>query len=117
MNGETPRVISGTCAQCGHSLSHDVPVIIGDWVIDPSGVTTFKGERLALTPQENEVLLVIAKANGRAVNNPSIEIRLEFDGESNIVTSLVCRIRQKMNAAFGFNTLETVQRRGYRWKV
>lgn len=107
----------GTCSHCGHSLSHDLPVVIGDWNIDPSGVTTFKGQRIPLTAQENEVLFVIAKARGKAVNNLSIEIRIGFEGDSNIVTTTISRVRKKMEAVAGFNTIETVPYRGYRWKV
>lgn len=107
----------GTCSHCGHSLSHDLPVIIGDWNIDPSGVTTFKGERVRLMARENEVLFVIAKARGRAINIMSIEIRIGFDGESNVIQSHVCRIRKKMIEVAGFHTIESVSGCGYRWAV
>ena len=107
----------GTCSFCGHSLSHDLPVIIGDWNIDPSGVTTFKGKRIPLTAQENEVLFVIAKSRGRAVNIPSIEIRIGFEGYGNVIHTQISRVRKKMEAVAGFNTIETVPYRGYRWAV
>lgn len=105
------------CSQCGHSLTRDMPVIAGDWLVDPSGVTTWQGESIQLTAQENEILYTIAKARGRVLKDLSIEIRIGFEGGSNVVTSAIGRIRKKQEAVAGHNTIETVNGAGYRWKA
>ncbi len=110
-------MMHGTCSNCGHSLSHDAPIIIGDWIIDPSGVTLYKGQRIPFTARENETLFVIAKANGRVIKKISIEMRLDFGAEYDVVQQLIYWIRKKMDAAAGFNTIETVSGEGYRWRT
>lgn len=107
----------GICSHCGHSHTQDEPVFIGDWCVDPSGVTTFCGQSIHLTKKENDILFVLAKARGRAVNNFAIEIRLGHDGESSIIPYHVLKVRRKMEAIAGFNMIETVHGRGYRWRT
>jgi len=105
------------CSQCGHSLTRDLPVILGEWMVDPSGVTAWRNQVLPFTKMENEVLYVLAKARGRPLHDSSIEIRVGFEGGSNVITSLVSRIRKKQEAVAGYHTIETVSGAGYRWKV
>lgn len=104
------------CSQCGHSLTRDKPVILGDWMVDPSGVTAYRDRIVPLTVQENAILYVIAKAAGRPLNDLSIEIRIGFEGDSNVVTCAIGRIRKKQEAVAGYHTIETVSGAGYRWK-
>lgn len=107
----------GICSHCGHSHTQDEPVFIGDWCIYPVGSAFYRGQSLHLTPRESDILFAIAKAEGRVLHNSAIELRLSYEGEASLVPPIISRLRRKMEAIAGFNMIETVHGRGYRWRT
>lgn len=90
----------------------------GDLVVDPASHRAWRaGRELALTPKEFALLELLVRHRGEALGRAWLQEKLwDFasDSTSNIVDSLVRRLRAKVDDPFAQPLIETVRGQGYR---
>ncbi|MBI3900448.1 MAG: response regulator transcription factor [Gammaproteobacteria bacterium] len=101
--------------------ANDVPeptkITVGDLHIDLLGRTvTRAGRAIELQPREFCVLEYLARNAGRVVSKTMIMERVwdfNFDPQTNIVESRICRLRNKIDKDFDVPLIHTVRGMGY----
>jgi two-component system, OmpR family, response regulator len=75
------------------------------------------GQRIILQPREFELLDQLVRHGGRVVSRAMLLERVwqfHFDPQTNIVETHMSRLRQKLNAGFDIDAIQTVRGVGYR---
>ena len=79
MSAATRLVETGMCPSCGHNLTADRPVVLGDWMVATSFV--MHGNRqFALSPMQSSILHSLARAGGRPVSYSVLADRAGVEG-------------------------------------
>ena len=94
-------------------------LVAGGLEVDPATrrVRLAGGEEVALTSKEFALVELLARHPGEIVTRAAIIDALydfAYDGRSNVVESLVRRVRDKIDRPFGRQSIETVRGAGYR---
>ena len=94
-------------------------LVAGGLEVDPATrrVRLAGGEEVALTSKEFALVELLARHPGEIVTRAAIIDALydfAYDGRSNVVESLVRRVRDKVDRPFGRQSIETVRGAGYR---
>ena len=106
------------CPSCGFNLRRDEVLELDGFSIDPRGLVTRAGARIALTRTETAVLYAIASGGGRPVSSEAIANRAtEADDAVNVVRVMVRRIRAKLMQAGVPDAITTCWGSGYAWAV
>ena len=96
----------------------DGPIEIGDLHVDPSSrVVTVAGARVALTRKEFDVLAILARANGAAIDRQRLLVEVwgtDWLGMSRTLEVHIATLRSKLGRR---DTIETVRGVGYRIPV
>ena len=77
---------------------------------------TRAGKRINLQPREFGVLEYLARNAGRVVSKTMIMERVwdyNFDPQTNVVESRICRLREKIDKGFDAPLIHTVRGMGY----
>lgn len=97
---------------------HDMELTKGDLRLDVRLAEAWRGDsRLDLTAREFRLLEALLQADGGAVSKQELLDRVwgfDFPGGPNIVEVYVRYLRQKVDAPFGRNSIETIRNIGYR---
>lgn len=92
-------------------------ITVGDLHIDLlARVATRAGKKLDLQPREFGVLEYLARNAGRVVSKTMIMERVwdyNFDPQTNVVESRICRLRDKVDKGFDAPLIHTVRGMGY----
>ena len=100
----------------GQQLQDDV-LRVGDLVIEPgTRKATRAGRRLALSPQEFSLLVLLARRAGTVVSRTLITEQvwdINFDSNTSIVDVAIRRLRAKIDDGFEQKLLHTVRGVGY----
>jgi len=90
---------------------------VGDLSIDLLGrVVSRDGREIALQPREFSLLEYLARNAGRVVSKTMIMERVwdyNFDPQTNVVESRICRLRDKLDKHFDTSLIHTVRGMGY----
>lgn len=81
-----------------------------------SRIVTRGGERITLQPREHALLEYLARNAGRVVSKTMIIEHVwdyNFDPQTNVVESRICRLRDKVDAGFETALIHTVRGMGY----
>lgn len=96
-------------------------IAVGDLSIDLLARTvTRAGKRIALPPREFALLEYLARNAGRVVSKTMIMERVwdyNFDPQTNVVESRICRLRDKLDKGFDNPLIHTLRGVGYVLKV
>lgn len=91
---------------------------VGELTIDSAALVVWRrGKRIDLTPREFAIVELLMRNSGHAIERHTILERAWPDApdhRSNVIEVLVRRIREKIDAPFGTDTIETVRGIGYR---
>lgn len=92
-------------------------ITVGDLHIDLLGrVVTRANKKIELQPREFNVLEYLARNAGRVVSKTMIMERVwdyNFDPQTNVVESRICRLRDKIDKDFATSLIHTVRGMGY----
>ncbi len=90
-------------------------ILVGDVMIDLDAKTASRGgTRIALTPMEFDLLVLLARHRGKLVSREQIELAIHAGAEpqvSNVVDVLVLRLRKKL----GQQLITTRRIKGTAW--
>ncbi|KDN20404.1 response regulator transcription factor [Amycolatopsis rifamycinica] len=90
----------------------------GDLRLDPSARTVHRGQnRIELTAREFGLLEFLLRRAGTALSKNEILSHVwdaHYDGDENVVEVYIGYLRRKIDAPFGYHTIETVRGVGYR---
>ncbi|MES9971231.1 MAG: response regulator transcription factor [Candidatus Thiodiazotropha sp.] len=90
---------------------------VGDLSIDLLRRTvTRAGKRIDLQPREFSLIEYLARNSGRVVSKTMIMEHVwdyNFDPQTNVVESRICRLREKIDKGFGAPLIHTVRGTGY----
>ncbi len=99
------------------SAAETTMLIIEDLTLDiPSRRVYRGGVRIELQPLEFQLLEYLMRNKGRVVSKTTIMEHVwdyDFDTQTNIVESRVCRLRDKIDKAFDHKLIKTVRGFGY----
>lgn len=103
------------------SLSGEVPIRVGDLVVDPSSRRVTRGEEeIVLSAREFDILYLLASSAGQVVTRLTILDEV-WDGDtdlrSNVIDVHLAGIRAKIDRPFGTDTIKTLRGVGYRLDV
>ena len=105
------------CPSCGYNARKDRVIERDGFVVDPSGLLTYLGKSIHLTPGQGRLLHSIAAGNGRVVRTEALLNRIS-DGESiNLCAVLVSQLRAKMKKLGVPCAVQTKWREGYYWAL
>jgi two-component system, OmpR family, response regulator len=94
------------------------PVEVGDLRVDPGSRRAWRGEvEISLTTREFDVLEHLVRRAGQVLRKDEILAGVweyDFDGDPNIVEVYIGRLRRKVDAPFGHQSIQTVRGAGYR---
>lgn len=92
-------------------------ITVDDLHIDLLGrEVTRAGKRIELQPREYSMLEYLARNAGRVVSKTMIMENVwdyNFDPQTNVVESRICRLRDKIDKGFGATLIHTVRGMGY----
>ena len=92
-------------------------ITVGDLHIDLLGrVVTRAGRKIDLQPREFSVLEYLARNAGRVISKTMIMEQVwdyNFDPQTNVVESRICRLRDKIDKGFAVALIHTVRGMGY----
>lgn len=99
----------------------DIPepttINVGDLSIDLlSRIVSRDGREITLQPREFSLLEYLARNAGRVVSKTMIMERVwdyNFDPQTNVVESRICRLRDKLDKDFDTSMIQTVRGMGY----
>ncbi|MCL1872823.1 MAG: response regulator transcription factor [Clostridiales bacterium] len=105
----------------GSSKAADKPIIHGDLCIDnPSHKVTIKGEEIALTGKEYDLLLLLASNPGQVYTRMELLQRIwesDYEGDKKTVSVHIHRLRKKIeSSASSLQYINTVHGIGYRFE-
>jgi DNA-binding response OmpR family regulator len=90
---------------------------VGDLSIDLLRRTvTRAGKKIDLQPREFSLIEYLARNSGRVVSKTMIMEHVwdyNFDPQTNVVESRICRLREKVDRGFGTPLIHTVRGTGY----
>ena len=93
---------------------------IGEWVLDTRQRRLCHGnEIIDLQPKECTLLEMLIENTGRVLSKKFLLDKvwnIRFDPGTNVVDSMVCRLRRKMSVSGHSATIETVRGQGYAFK-
>jgi DNA-binding response OmpR family regulator len=96
-------------------------ISFGDLVLDAADLDVHRGgSRVRLTPRECAVLEALMRARGRVVPRHVVFERAWPEGadhQSNVLDVMIARLRRKIDAPFGADSIETVRGIGYRLRA
>ena len=94
-----------------------IAITVGDLHIDLLGrVVTRAGREIDLQPREFGVLEYLARNTGRVISKTMIMENVwdyNFDPQTNVVESRICRLREKIDKGFDTPLIHTVRGIGY----
>ena len=94
-----------------------IAITVGDLHIDLLGrVVTRAGREIDLQPREFGVLEYLARNTGRVISKTMIMENVwdyNFDPQTNVVESRICRLRDKIDKGFDTPLIHTVRGIGY----
>lgn len=92
-------------------------ITVGDLSIDlPRHLVTRSGRKIDLQPREFSLLEYLARNHGRVVSKTMIMEHVwdyNFDPQTNVVESRICRLRDKVDKGFDYPLIHTVRGTGY----
>ncbi len=90
--------------------------MINDWSMIADGhPLCFRGRPIRLTPLENSLCWSLLKAFPAHVKKETLLLRLDSDSHSNVIQSMVSKIRRKCDDSGLPDPIETIWAVGYRW--
>ena len=100
-----------------HKSPEATGITVGDLHLDLLARTvTRAGRKIDLQPREFSVLEYLARNAGRVVSKTMIMERVydyNFDPQTNVVESRICRLRDKVDKGFETPLMHTVRGVGY----
>ncbi len=103
------------------SAAEPTGITVGDLHIDLRARTVTRADRrINLQPREFALLEYLARNAGRVVSKTMIIEHVwdyNFDPQTNIVESRICRLREKIEVGFGSPLIHTVRGMGYVLRV
>lgn len=110
-------MVMSVCTRCGYDLYKDTAVSAGGFAMTSAGQPlTYRGEPITLTAGEKHIVWSLLKAAPHALKIGILLERLDSDGYEDTVRVLVCRIRRKIRDTAGYDPIETIRGKGYRWR-
>lgn len=106
--------MTALCPRCGHNLTRDEPIELGDWRIVPNETAHWRSLLVARNGVTVNILLALARMGGRCVTPDALLNRVSDYDDTNLVRVYVSRFRRALPPGVP-DPIETVQRRGYRW--
>ena len=99
------------------NTSEPTGITVGDLYIDLlTRVVMRAGKKITLQPREFSLLEYLARNAGRVVSKTMIMEHVwdyNFDPQTNVVESRICRLRDKINKGFDRSIIHTVRGMGY----
>lgn len=109
--------VADYCPSCGYNAHKDRPIECDGFVVEPSGLCTFNGRKIHLTPGQGRLMHSIAAGNGRVIRADALLNRIS-DGESvNLCAVLVSQLRKKLSGHGVPCPIQTKWREGYYWGI
>jgi DNA-binding response OmpR family regulator len=106
------------CPNCGTNVMRDAPILLNDFsMMGESFPLMFRNIPIKLTFGESSICWSLMKAYPDPVKCSVLLDRVDSDGTPNVCQVLICRIRAKIAKNGAPNPIETVHRRGYRWRL
>lgn len=104
------------CARCGLDVEADAPISLGAFSMqDEASPLFYHGHKIDLTFAEGSLCWSLLKAYPHIVSKIVLLDRMDSIAHTNVAAVAVCRVRIKLRA-YGVDPIETVPRRGYRWR-
>ena len=99
------------------NIPESTTITVGDLHIDLLGRrVTRAGQEIELQPREFGVLEYLARNAGRVISKTMIMEQVwdyNFDPQTNVVESRICRLRDKVDKGFAVPLIHTVRGMGY----
>lgn len=106
------------CPCCGTDLERYAPIERDGFRSDLTGSFAFRGRPIPLTQSQHLLVhTVMAARPGAIVRRDTILDRMGSDGDNNLVSVQLCRIRERIRRAGAPCPIESVQGRGLRWGI
>jgi len=84
------------CPACGYNLETDKPLQVGDWLLDPRGEIRWKGQVIGHRPSWANILLTLAREQGRRVTTEVLTNRTTSTEDTNVVAVQLSLLRKKL---------------------
>lgn len=105
------------CPSCGYNAHKDRVIERDGFVVDPSGLCSYDGRTISLTPGQGRLLHTVASGNGRPIKAETILNRIS-DGESvNLCLVLISQLRKKLRLNKVPCPIQTKHGAGYYWAL
>lgn len=100
-----------------NSISEPTKLIVGDLSLDIISRKVFRGEKeIEVQPREFVLLEYLMRNTGKVVSKTMIMEHVwdyNFDPQTNVVESRICRLRDKIDRSFKCNLIHTIRGVGY----